>query len=59
MEILGTEISEVNIEKIGNNCGLLTSLQSVFEKLHNLYSLSELAAHLDRASSSDLCHAEH
>lgn len=59
MEILGTEVSEVNIDKSGSNCGLFTNLQSVFEKLHNLYSLNELASHLDRALSSDLCHAEH
>lgn len=54
MEILVTEVSEVNIDKSGSNCGLLTNLRSVFEKLNNLYLLSELAAHLDRASSSDL-----
>lgn len=54
MAILGTEVLDVNIHKSGSDCGRLTNLQSAFEKLYNLYSLSEVVAQLKIASSSGL-----
>lgn len=51
---------DVNIDKSGSDCGHLTNyLKSAFEKLYNLYSLSEaVVAQLEIASSSGLRLAE-